>query len=392
MKPGRRARAPSRLSRYCLPTLIILCSASPAGGQTVRGTLVEEGTDRAIAGAFVVLEDSVGQSLSATLTGSAGTWLLRAPAAGSYRLRADRIGYASVTSELLELGEGEDATYRLAVAVAPIGLSELAVEGADGQCQVLAGEGLATHRVWEEARKALAAIVWTGQQPYYRFDAVHFQRRLDEHGQAAGSPEYEEVRYFGRHPFRSIPTRDLILGGFVQELPEAVQYYGPDAEVMLSTEFLRRHCFRLVESPVPGLVGLRFEPVSEARVIDIAGIMWLDAESSELKSLDFTYENLELPVDTRLLGGTVEFVRLPSGAWIVQHWAIRVPIIEQGPPRRTSGGRALPPRRMLTGIDEGGGQVTAVFLTSRLAGYASTDTLPVRPPPDSLIARYPLRN
>jgi hypothetical protein len=33
-----------------------------------------------------------------------------------------------------------------------------------------------------------------------------------------------------------------------------------------------------------------------------------------------------------------------------------------------------------------------VFLTSRLLGYASTDTLPVRPPPDSLIARYPIRN
>ena len=47
---------------------------------------------------------------------------------------------------------------------------------------------------------------------------------------------------------------------------------------------------------------------------------------------------------------------------------------------------------VLTGIDEGGGQVTAVYLTSRLAGSASTDTLPVRPPPDSLIARYPLRN
>jgi hypothetical protein len=42
-------------------------------------------------------------------------------------------------------------------------------------------------------------------------------------------------------------------------------------------------------------------------------------------------------------------------------------------------------------MNEGGGQVTAVYLTSRLAGASSTDTLPVRPPPDSLIVRYPLR-
>jgi len=131
--------------------------------------------------------------------------------------------------------------------------------------------------------------------------------------------------------------------------------------------------------------------VEGPRVIDIQGTMWLDAATSELRRLDFEYENLDLDVDTRQLGGTVEFARLPSGAWIVRDWAIRVPIIEQGPARRTAGGRRLAPKRILTGIDEGGGQVTAVYLTSRLAGAASTDTLPVRPPPDSLIVRFPLR-
>jgi hypothetical protein len=347
-------------------------------------------TNRPIPGAFVILEDSTGQAIATTLTGSTGTWLLRAPTAGTYWLRADRIGYASVLSDSLVLRRGESTHYELAVEVAPIGLAELAVEGEGGQCEVLADEGLAVYSVWEEARKALAAIVWTGQQPYYRFDAVHYQRRLDEDGVPEGQPRYEEVRYFGRHPFRSIPTRDLLLGGFVQTVSGAVRYYGPDAEVMLSTDFLRRHCFQLVADD-SDLVGLEFEPVEEARVIDISGIMWLDPVTSELRRLDFRYENLDLPVDTRRLGGTVEFTRLPSGAWIVQHWAIRVPIIVQAPPR-SSGGRALPSRRVLSGIDEGGGQVTAVFLTSRLLGYASTDTLPVRPPPDSLIVRYPIRN
>ena len=369
----------------------LLGGAVPMGAQTVRGTLVEEGTELPIAGAFVILEDSAGQALASTLTGSAGTWLLRAPTAGTYRLRADRIGYASSPSDALVLEEGQSVSYRLEAAVAPVGLMELAVEGADSRCEVLGEEGLAVYRVWEEARKALAAIVWTGQQPYYRFDAVHYRRQLDVAGLPASDVEYEEVRYFGRHPFRSIPTRDLVLGGFVQRISGVVQYYGPDADVMLSDEFLLRHCFKLVENDQPGLVGLEFEPVEESRNIDISGTMWLDTETSELRSLDFTYENLDLPVDSRRLGGSVEFARLPSGAWIVQHWAIRVPIIEQAPPR-SSGGRALPARRLLTGIDEGGGQVTAVFLTSRLLGYASTDTLPVRPPPDSLIVRYPIRH
>jgi len=371
--------------------LAVLCAVDPAHGQAVRGTLVEEDTARPIPGAFVILQDSVGQAVSTTLTAEGGAWLVRAPQAGTYRLRTDRIGYASVLSEPLVLTEGETLTYPLAVAALPIGLDELVVEGRDTRCEVLGEEGRAVYRVWEEARKALAAIVWTGQQPYFRFDAVHFKRRLDAEGHPTTAAEYEEVRYFGRHPFRSVPIRDLVLGGFVQWTSGVVNYYGPDAEVMVSNEFLQRHCFHLVDADDPELVGLQFEPVDDSRLIDIAGTMWLDAESSELRSLDFRYQNLDLAVDTRQLGGSVDFVRLPSGAWIVQHWAIRVPIIETEEPR-TSGGRVLAPRRILAGIDEGGGQVTAVYLTSRLAGFASTDTLPVRPPPDSLISRFPLRN
>ena len=380
-----------KLSSVLTPAVLFFLVARPGAGQTIRGTLLEDETGRPIPGAFVILQDSTGLAVSSTLTGSAGTWLLRPPRAGTYRLRTDRIGYASSTSKLLSVGAGESITYRLVVAVAPIGLSELAVEGAGGQCEVMREESLAVYRVWEEARKALAAIVWTGQQPYYRFDAVRFQRMLDADGEPASAAAYEEVRYFGRHPFRSIPTQDLILGGFVQRIAGSVQYYGPDADVILSSDFLRRHCFRLVDTDETDLVGLDFEPVDDARVIDISGTMWLDAASSELRRLDFRYENLDLHVDTERLGGTVEFARLPSGAWIVQQWTIRVPVITLGPPRRSSGGRALPPRRVLTGIDEGGGQVTAVFLTSRLAGSASTDTLPVRPPPDSLIVRFSLR-
>jgi hypothetical protein len=375
-----------------LGTLLLFLGARPGAGQTIRGTLLEEGTDQPIPGAFVVLQDSAGVTVSTTLTSSAGTWLLRPPRAGTYRLRADRIGYASFTSEPLTVTAGEAIMHRLVVAVAPVGLSELAVEGAGGQCEVMREESLTVYRVWEEARKALAAIVWTGQQQYYRFDAVQFQRVLDAKGVPTSAVEYEEVRFFGRHPFRSIPTRDLILGGFVQRIAGSMQYYGPDADVMLSRDFLRRHCFRLVNTDETELVGLDFEPMDDARVIDISGTMWLNGESSELRRLDFRYENLDLHVDMERLGGTVEFARLPSGAWIVQRWAIRTPVIELGPPRRSSGGRVLPRRLVLTGIDEGGGQVTAVFLTSRLAGSASTDTLPVRPPADSLIVRFPLRD
>ncbi len=375
-----------------IAVFLLVLTAWPAAGeaQTVRGTLVEEGTGDPVAGAFIILEDSTGVETSTALTGPAGTWLLNAPRPGVYRLRADRIGYASTFSEPLDVGAGQSITFRMAVAVEPVGLSGLDVQTTDSRCEMLREESLAIDRVWEEARKALAAIVWTGQQPYYRFDAVHFQRTLDAEANPTSEVEYEEVRYFGRHPFRSIPARDLALGGFVQTVAGSQRFYGPDAEVMLSTDFRRRHCFRLAATEADGKLGLVFQPLDDVRLADISGTLWLDARNSELRSLDFRYENLNLRVETERLGGHVDFARLPSGAWIVRSWAIRAPVVEMGPPRRSSTGRLLPPNRVLTAIDEGGGQVTAVFLTSRLVGRTSTDTLPVRPPPDSLIVRFPL--
>ena len=380
MKPLRAALATLTLVAV-IPTL--------GASQTVRGRLVERGSEIPVPGAFMVLEDSAGIAISTTLTSSAGTWILNVPTAGTYRLRADRIGYASAFSELLRIDEGEALTYRLEADVSPVGLAGLEVDASAGRCEALAEESLAIHRVWEEARKALAAIVWTGQQLYYRFDAVHFQRTLDPDGRPTSTVEFEEVRYFGRHPFRSIPARDLVLGGFVQAVSGSLRYYGPDADVILSDDFLRRHCFQLMEESE--LIGLMFEPVPDARVTDISGTMWLDRASAELRRLDFQYENLDIGVDTEGLGGRVDFARLPSGAWIVKSWAIRAPIVEMTG-ARSQAGRQRARRRVLTAIDEGGGQVTAVYVTSRLVGRTSTDTLPVRPPPDSLIVRFPLEN
>jgi hypothetical protein len=364
----------------------LLCPVS-ASAQTVRGILIERGPSTPIPGAFVVLEDSSGTTVSTTLTTSSGTWLLRAPRAGEYRLRADRIGYSSAFSEWLELAAGQSVSYRLETDVSPVSLAGLEVEGVSRLCGSLREESLAIHRVWVEARKALTAIVWTGQQPYFRFDAVYFHRTLDPGGRPTSAIEYEEMRFFGRHPFHSVPPRDLVLGGFVQSVSGSLRYHAPDADVLLSNDFQRRHCFRLVRDS--GLLGLVFEPLRNVRVSDISGTMWIDAESAQLRRLDFSYENLDIGVDGENLGGRVDFARLPSGAWIVRAWTIRAPILGLGP-ERTRGGRPLPRSLVVEAIDEGGGEVTAVYLTSRLVGRTSTDTLPVRPPPDSLIMRFPL--
>lgn len=363
----------------------LFVGAPPAVGQMVTG-IVEDSSGVPVSEAFVVLEDTASRVAARTLTGAGGEYYLAAPVPGRYRLRTDRIGYSGAVSPWLDIGAGRTLEYRFRVEPVPVRLREITVEERS-RCQVLPDEGIAMQRVWDEARKALTATAWTGQQPYFRFDAVLHSHALDARGRPLSEAVLEEVRFYGRHPFRSIPARDLVFGGFVQEPDGRVAYYAPDAEVLLSDTFVRRHCFRLVRGRNEdlGLLGLEFEALPQSRLPDIEGVMWLDPASAELRRLDYSYVNLDVPVNTDRLGGRVEFARLPTGAWIIRGWMIRVPVIEW-----VSGTGPRPGRYRLTGINEGGGQVLAVWHTARIAGMLPTDTLHVTPPPDSLLVRFEL--
>ena len=363
----------------------LMLGTLPAGAQTVRG-YVEQADGVPISGAFVMLEDSTGVVSSRVRSTESGSFRIVAPAPGTYRLRAERIGYSVAVSPELQLAAGENLSYRFVVEPDPVRLREIRVEERS-RCSILPEEGVELQRVWDEALKAITATAWTGQQPYFRFDAVMHEQLLDRRGSPVSEAVLEEVRFYGRHPFRAIPAQDLVLGGFVQQPGGRVAYYAPDADVLLSDSFVRRHCFRLVRGrgKSAGLLGLSFEALPESRLPDIEGVMWVDPTSAELRWLDFTYVNIAASIKQQGLGGMVEFARLPSGAWIIRSWWIRVPVVEWIP-----GQGQRPGRYRLTGIDEGGGQVLAVWLTARIAGLLPTDTLHVTPPPDSLLMRFEL--
>ena len=109
-------------------------------------------------------------------------------------------------------------------------------------------------------------------------------------------------------PFESKPAEDLLETGFVQREGSDQVYYAPDADVLLSTEFLRRHCFRQVRSDREQLLGLAFEPQEETRLTDISGTMWLNPETAELTSLNFRYENLNLGVEIDRLKNDPKYI------------------------------------------------------------------------------------
>jgi hypothetical protein len=94
----------------------------PAFAQSVRGRLLEDGSERSIRGANIRLLSVTGESMAEALTDSAGRFRFTAPGPGRYKLQGVRIGYQAAVSPLFELEDKEtvDITFRLAVEGIPL--------------------------------------------------------------------------------------------------------------------------------------------------------------------------------------------------------------------------------------------------------------------------------
>ena len=319
-----------RLAIYSLASAILLAGAGPpdSHAQIVRGRLLSAEGGTGIGGAMISLVDQRAAAADRTLTTNTGLFQLTAPP-GRYRLRADRIGYASTLSDHFELLAGEVVHLDIFASIEAINLVGIDATG-DPRCRIRPAEGLAVARVWEEARKALAATAWTQERGYYYYEMMDIERTLDRDGRKVLSEERTFNRSFLLAPYVSRPADSLAAEGFASINPDTSVYWAPDAEVLLSDPFLDTHCFRLRTSVhhAPGLIGLAFEPASYRAVPDIGGTLWLDPETARLTRLDFTYRHLDLPepILTSGIGGTVDFEAMPNGTWIVRSWRIRMPL------------------------------------------------------------------
>ncbi|MEW5929321.1 MAG: carboxypeptidase-like regulatory domain-containing protein [Gemmatimonadota bacterium] len=352
--------------------LAAACRALPA--QAVRGTLVEEGSDRPVPGTLVVLLDAAGNQVGGALSGADGAFLVRAPAAGRFQLRAERIGVRGAASRGVELAAGQTLDVRLAApAAAAFALEGLVVRRERKRCRALPQAGEQAAAVWDEVRKALGVAAWTERQRSFSFRLAQHERELDPASLAVRREAGRQLTGTAANPYRTLPPDELAEQGYVQSRGDTSLYFAPDAAVLLSDAFLDAHCFRVEPGgrQQPGLVGLAFEPARAAAGKGILGVLWVDRESAELRHLDFAYPAPELDGPTEHLGGRVEFERLPGGAWVVRRWRIRMPRVAQRVMRL--GGASLA-RGTVQAIREEGGEIleirTAAGQLVRAAGRA----------------------
>jgi hypothetical protein len=329
--------------------------------------VLDSATSRLIGDFTVQLIDSTGARVAAALAQPGGRFALRAPAAGTYRLRVLRIGFRRTQTPPFIVGAGETVERTVAMPQLSVALTGIRIVGAQ-RCEDLPDGGDALATVWEEARKAVEAVRLTGSEQRLRMRVRDYTHDLSLHGNVTSSEESREREGISARPYASPDAASMARDGYVRQEGDGTMYYAPDADVLLSDSFVSAHCFHLQRDAVTGdsLIGIAFEPVRHRPPPDIRGVLYLDRRSAELRELRYAYTSLPAAAEEREFGGRVAFQRVPGGAWIIREWVVRGPVFRvqqhadisaSGLPIRGSAAVAGGLDSILAGMHVGGGEV-----------------------------------
>lgn len=331
MHPNPRSRF-RRIAPAALAVLLLLL-ALPLRAQTVAGRVVEAESGLPVPGAVVQLLDGGGARVAAVLADSAGRYRLSAPAAGTYALRAERVGFATAAAATVTLADGQTLARDVRAESRRVVLDAVEAQGTRRRCAGEPQDGAQAATVWDEARKALASAALAQQSGELWFLSELQITETTLGGRTVGDPYSRRTVTQGK-PFESATVDDLVTGGYVVMGRRRIELKGVDATAILSDAFVRHHCFglRAPGPDEPGMVGLEFVPLEGRVAPDVRGVLWLDRATAELRYVEYSYTGLHFrgPVDR--LGGRLEFRRLSTGAWIIPSWEVRAPLLRTDTP------------------------------------------------------------
>jgi len=117
---------------FFLAVSVLVSTAAPAAAQSLRGSVVEEGTGAPIAGVTVALLDSAGARVFSAVSDAAGRFYMPA-AGGTYRLEATHIAYATVRLDTVRIAAQErlELTIRMAAEAIPLSPVEVTARRID---------------------------------------------------------------------------------------------------------------------------------------------------------------------------------------------------------------------------------------------------------------------
>ncbi len=323
---GLPAPSPFRRARWWT-ALLLLLGAFPVQAQSIRGRVLDAASDTPVVEALVQLLAERDRVVASGASSTRGEYLVRGPAAGTYRLRVLRIGFRPWVSDPVRLMSDTLQVQDLRVDAGVVVLAELTVR-ARSSCRRSPADDADMEAVWQQARTVLGLVDAAGAEDL-EFLVTTRDRTLD--------PYERVIREFrtpafsrGAWPIISQSADSLNEFGFiqVQDTLAGPVYYGPDVAVFFSDAFLTAHCFRLLPPPrgEPDLIGLGFEPLPGRKVSDIEGVLWVHRHAG-LSRLEYQYARMPGWMPQGKAGGVLHFDRLSgTGRPIVTSWSLQAPI------------------------------------------------------------------
>ena len=368
--PDRASWSSTRSLAVMLLTAVWMAAPGRVLAQRVRGTVTSAENPQPT-GAIVTLEDASGEAVGRALTHADGTFVLTAPTNGRFRLRAIRLGFRPSPWETIDVGPAGVDGIRLEMRGVPVRLERVAVSAA-GECTTRPDSAAAAFALWQAAETALLSSSVAQNDSRLGLLITTYQRSLDVPTGRVLRLQQTTRTGNTRRPFGATLTPvEFARRGFVEREPDGgVIYRAPDADVLLSAEFLDSHCFSVsgADAAHSGETGLKFEPTRSRRDLsDVRGTLWLDDLTSELRSLEWSYTNIEAAAANAGAGGRLTFARLPSGIWVVGSWLLRMPVVSERRSSIPSAGTSLGTvsvrserERIARSIQEVGGIVVSV--------------------------------
>jgi hypothetical protein len=362
-----------------LRPLALLAVGLPAiaGGQAIRGRVIDAVQNVPVAGALVELQDSTGRALQRGLSSPTGTFRFVVPAPAPYRVRIAAIGYTMHPIEPVRVSDADAVMPDIRLDPAATILPDVVAAGKRRACGRELLEDPLLGRLLEGGRASLTLIEATlGIGARFTVQEV-VTRTLDlSRGKAVRADTSR--RQLAAWPLQSIDPAILQVEGFSRVLtPEEGRgrvYNGPDLRVLFADWFLDTHCFSVApndKDEAAGVIRVKYEPKGKSKLVDVSGELVIDAANMALRELSFVHRNLPSHIKEGKAGGMIAFARLESGAWLPVRWEIFAPIESNavsfpgGRSIMVSGNRPVAPRPLIRPIVNGSVHLTGALLDAR---------------------------
>ena len=291
--------------------------------------MIVDQADAPVAGVIVMLLDGRSTIVARALTNESGEFRVGAPQPGPYRLRTLRIGFRPSTSEPLTLAVGVDVIRRVTLADVPLALDTVRVTGSN-HCSLRAEPATVTYGAWEQVRAALTAAQLTAGNRMLEARMISYARMVEPRRGRVLRQSARAREGLTAKPFVSLDAASLSRNGYVVGDAIGTTYYAPDIDVLLSDVFIDDHCLQITRDADSANLAIAFTPNrTRSRIPEIAGTVWIDRKTSELRRLQFDYVNIPPEQQAGNPGGTIDFVRLRNGAWMISRWSIRMPVTQK---------------------------------------------------------------